>query len=187
MSIWLQCFESLKEMLAVSHDSAHSCVMDKYFHSDKAEQPNGPSRESWIWSLALPIAQDWQVSFMEVLESKVTPAQLSQQWFKSGPTAVSFFSSEFNSSLSYPHFTSLAKLTEVHSCELYHTFLQAGHFLRPLLHFTLHTRFHWYLSISDISYQIKYNQAFLPSVTLALSNLYCFVHCHHHNLLPVFH
>lgn len=99
---------------------------------------------------------------------------------------VSFFSSEFNSSLAYPHFTSLVKPTELHSCELFHTFLEAGRFLRHLLYFALHARFHWYLSISDNTYQIKYNQQFLLSVTLALSNPYCLVYCHHPNLLPVF-
>lgn len=63
----------------MSHGTAHSCVMDKYFPSDKEKQPNGLSHESWIWSLVLPRAQDWQMLFMKVSEHGVAPAQLSQQ------------------------------------------------------------------------------------------------------------
>lgn len=81
--------------------------------------------------------------------------------------------------------TSLLKPAEVHSYEVYQTFLVAGHFFIPLFHFALHTRFHWLLSRSDIAYQIKHNQQFLSSGTLTLSNPYYFIYDQHPHLFPV--
>lgn len=81
--------------------------------------------------------------------------------------------------------TSLLKPAEVHSYEVYPTFLVAGHFFSPLFHFALHTRFHWLLSRSDIAYQIKHNQQFLSSGTLTLSNPYYFIYDQHPHLFPV--
>lgn len=132
--------------------------------SDTETQLSGLSQGSRIWSLALCRARTDQV-IHRVLTKWGGSSVAVLATISVGPVEVSFFSSQFASFSASP----LLKPTEVHSHEVYHTFLVAGHFLSPLFHSALHKRFHWLLSRSDIAYQIKYNhQFFLQELSLYL-------------------
>lgn len=131
-----------------SCNNSCSCIIIKYFILDKEKQANGWNYESWIWSLHCPKHQTGKSHSWSSQPSMQLQQQLSQQQSTLAPTSVSFCSG-FNSSLTYPHFTSLVKLIEIHSCESYYTFLETGHFVCPDVHFAQN------FTDSDITHQIK--------------------------------
>lgn len=101
--------------------------------SDKETQLSGLSHGSRIWSLALPRAQDrpghsWRSHRARWLQHSCPSSNFNRVLQRFPSSALSLL-------LIVLILTSLLKPTEVHSYEVYHSFLEASHFLSLLFRF----------------------------------------------------